>query len=149
MPLLNISHQPQQQLADCLAACSAMVLDFVGINIRYRRLLRTLKITGIGASFYNLQLLTNLGVNVTIGHGSMGEVESKLLSGNPVIVHVDTQELTYWGDACDHVIVVIGFDDQTIIVNDPVLANGGKHITRVEFELAWLGGDYQYATIEA
>ena len=38
MTLLTVSHRQQTQQADCLAACAAMVLDYLHIPISYNKL---------------------------------------------------------------------------------------------------------------
>lgn len=35
MPLLKVTHQQQQRSSDCLAACAAMALNHLGVQIRY------------------------------------------------------------------------------------------------------------------
>ena len=69
MTLLSVSHRKQQQSADCLAACAAMVLDHLHIPVQYERLLRLLRVDYFGAFFRNLQYLESLGVSVLIETG--------------------------------------------------------------------------------
>ena len=44
MNLLPISHRQQIQQADCLAACAAMLLDYLHVPIQYKYLLRLLQV---------------------------------------------------------------------------------------------------------
>jgi ABC-type bacteriocin/lantibiotic exporter with double-glycine peptidase domain len=44
MPLLAVSHHRQLQQADCLAACAAMLLDYLYLPIEYGRLVQLLGI---------------------------------------------------------------------------------------------------------
>jgi uncharacterized protein YvpB len=44
-------------------------------------------------------------------------------------------------------VVVVGFDDQAVYVNDPAFEQVPQRIPRVEFELAWMEFDYRYAVI--
>ena len=62
MTLLAVSHQPQKQESDCLAACSAMVLDYLHVPYTYPQLLRLLQIQSFGAWFRNIQFLQALGL---------------------------------------------------------------------------------------
>ena len=43
-PWLPISHQKQRHRSDCLAACAAMVLNYLGRPVRYARLMKLLDI---------------------------------------------------------------------------------------------------------
>lgn len=63
--LLPIPHERQRQDADCLAACAAMVLTYLGQPIEYERLLKLLKVKPFGTPGHNLKNLATLGVQVT------------------------------------------------------------------------------------
>ena len=149
MSHLKIYHQPQQQSADCLAACSAMLLSHLDIKFRYRRLLKSLKVSKFGTSFHNLAYLVRFGVKVTVGHGSMAQLEQLLTIGLPIIILIGTNELDYWNESASHAVVVVGYDETHIFINDPILTIGSQPVLRTTFELAWLEGDYLFATIEA
>jgi ABC-type bacteriocin/lantibiotic exporter with double-glycine peptidase domain len=58
IPPLPVRHYKQTQLADCLAACAAMVLDYLQKSIAYERLLRLLGIGLIGAPRRNILQLS-------------------------------------------------------------------------------------------
>ena len=96
MPSLNFTHHPQRFGTDCVAACAQMLLANLGVNVRYRRLLNLLKVRrGAGASFYNLRFLDALGVSVVMEDGHMGLLEGLLAQNTPVIVAVNTVDLSY------------------------------------------------------
>lgn len=150
MPTLPITHFPQRHEADCLAACSYMVLTYVGVRVRYNRLLRLLQIdtNEAGASFYQLTQLQNLGVVVNIGDGHMTLLDSLLNNQHPVIVSVDTRELPYWNGLWQfHAVVVVGSESEQILVNDPAFEHAPQIVNRIKFESAWLEREYVYATI--
>jgi len=69
-------------------------------------------------------------------------------TGLPIIVRVQTTPLSYWSLGTDHAIVVTGYDEQFIWVHDPYFSDAPKRVTQTEFELAWLDGEYLYATLE-
>ena len=48
--LLPVLHQQQRQQADCLAACAAMILAYLDVDIEYDQLLRLLKVKPFGAA---------------------------------------------------------------------------------------------------
>lgn len=147
MTLLTVSYRPQNQQADCLAACAAMVLDYLHVTLPYQQLLRLLRVDAIGTPFRNLRYLESLGLSVFIGEGSLPALREHLESGLPPIVAVDTAQLPYWQEATDHAIVVVGVDEQQIYVNDPDTPTAPQPISLADFELAWLEKDYLYAVI--
>lgn len=57
LPLRNLR---QRQQADCLVACAAMVLDYLGIAPTYEWLLRLLGTAEPGTPFSNLERLRTL-----------------------------------------------------------------------------------------
>jgi uncharacterized protein YvpB len=75
--------------------------------------------------------------------------QQKALSqqGQPVIVFVRTGELPYWTYSVDHALVVVGFGDAELYVNDPHFVEAPIAVPQDDFELAWLERDYAYALI--
>lgn len=145
--LLTVPHQKQQSDGDCLAACAAMVLDYFNSSVDYPNLLQLLKIKPFGAPASNIRLLTQLNWAVTYRVTDMTGLESMLAQGQPVVVFVRTGELPYWKYSTDHALVVVGFDEATIYVNDPNFSEAPISVPRGDFELAWLERDYFYALI--
>ena len=68
--LLPIPHHPQQQNADCLAACAVMALTHLHVTIPYEKLLQILKVKPFGTAGQNLHYLATLGVQVAYREGS-------------------------------------------------------------------------------
>lgn len=148
MLLLKVPHYPQRTQADCLAACAMMTLTYIGVKVQDQQLLRLLRVSDSGASFYNLQHLQTVGVTVQIQDGYMELVDQCIQNNQPVIVSVDTIDLPHWHQTSTlHALVVVGSDPNTIFVNDPALKTAPQAVERVRFELAWLRRDYVYATI--
>lgn len=152
MPLLNLSHQTQRQQSDCLAASAAMVLSALSLEVRYDRIIRLLKTGYAGTSFGNLALLESIGVQVELGRGddfnNIALLTETLELNCPLIVAVETSELkTYWRYATSHAIVVIGINDEDVIVNDPAFEDAPKFVPINEFLIAWGEQDYSYAVI--
>ncbi len=147
MSLLAVSHRKQQQQADCLAACAAMILDYLQISIEYPRLLQLLGIRSYGAAFSNLRRLEAIGVSVTIAKGNLAVLRKALEDDLPVIVALDTAPLAHWVDDTAHAVVVVGIEQDAVIVNDPEFEQAPLRIPIDEFLLAWLEHDYRHATI--
>ena len=146
--LLPIPDKQQQQTADCLAACAAMVLSYLGIVSSYEELLKLLKVKSFGAAGQNLKYLSSLGVNVVYREGSISELKRLLEAGFPCIVLVRTAELSYWSYGTDHAVLAIGFDNDHIFVNDPAFDVAPIAVSTIEFELAWMFFDYRYGLIK-
>ena len=64
-------------------------------------------------------------------------LEKLLDDGNPVIARVWTAMLDYWQQATSHVIVIVGYDEARVIVNDPALPNHGHPVAWDGFLAAW------------
>lgn len=127
-----------------------MVLEYIGVQVCYNRLLRLLQVDAseAGASFYQLAQLQSLGVKVNIGDGHMGVVEAHLARQQPLIASVDTRELRYWNGLWRfHAVVVVGMAADTVLLNDPAFANAPQVVNRTEIESAWLEHEYVYAAI--
>ena len=136
----GISLRRQTQPADCLAACVAMVLDFLGQSLPYAELLDLLNIGPYGAPRRNILRLTAVGLKVNYGEATPDILAAHLEGGHPVIAFVDTGELPYWSESTNHAVVVTGLDDKAALVHDPAF-DSPQFIPREDFELAWLECD--------
>ena len=145
--LLSIPHHPQRDDGDCLAACAAMVLDHLSVSADYDRLLRLLGVKPYGTPGSRLNNLADLGVHVRYARGTLDELFDYLARGQPCIVLVRTDQLPYWTYATDHAVLVVGFDEQAVYVNDPAFEQSPQRVSHADFELAWLEFDYRYAVI--
>ncbi len=147
MILLPVLHLKQHRQADCLVACAAMVLDYLQIPIQYERLVRLLKTQAAGTIFSNLGYLKTLGLSVQIEYGKLETLYSNLETGLPCIVAVQTGMWSYWHEATNHAVVVVGMEGTEIYINDPDLSFGPKALSIAEFELGWIEQKYLYAVI--
>lgn len=145
--LLAVEHLPQLSDGDCLAACAGMVLNYLGRAIDYARLLQLLKIRSFGAPAGNIRLLTALDTTPIYSQTDMLGLETLLQQRHPVIVFVRTGDLPHWTYNTDHALVVVGYDENTIYVNDPDRREAPIAVPHSNFELAWLERDYYYAII--
>jgi len=147
--LLPVSHLKQKGDGDCLAACAAMVLEFIDRGIDYSQVAQLLKIRNFGAPASNIRLITQLGLSVTYSVTDVDGLFRMLDNGQPVIAFVRTGDLPYWAYQTDHAVVVVGYDveGQVIYLNDPYFDQAPIDVPRGYFELAWLERDYHFATI--
>ena len=148
MPLLNVSHRQQPQEAECLAACAAMVLDYLQVPFRYERLLALLRVQFIGARFSNLQQLESLSVSVLVERGEIETLRLYIDQGLPPIVLVATGQLSYWNENTGHAVVVVGLEENLVHIYDPAFSDAPKKISVDEFMLAWIDADRFYAILK-
>ena len=145
--LLPVPHHLQRSDGDCLAACAAMALDYWGVSSDYARLLQLLDVKPHGTPGSHVNNLVSLGVRVRYAHGTLNELLDHLAEGRPCIVLVRTSHLPYWAYTTDHAVLVVGFDEQAVYVNDPAFELSPQRVPYADFELAWMEFDYRYAVI--
>ena len=145
--LLPVTHREQAQTADCLAACAAMVLDYMGMSVAYERLLKLLRVEWFGAFAGNIRELEQLGIEVIYKRGTLAELREHLEHNRPPIALVETGELPHWEDSTLHAVVVVGMDDELIYLNDPGFPEAPVQVSHGDFGLAWLERNELYAAL--
>jgi len=145
-----LSNFRQQEESDCLAACAAMMLRAVNIDLPYSTLLSVLGIKPWGAPHRNILNLAKLSPNISVTYqqGEIPDLRRVLDRGLPPVAFVWTGELPYWSTDVWHAVVLVGYDDQNFYVNDPVFPIPAQPVTVGDFDLAWLAYDSYYAVIE-
>ena len=147
-PILSVPHLYQPATGECLPACAAMVLSYLGVSVNYRRLLPILRTqSGYGTPFSNIRQLTQLKVAVHYGRGTLKDLQHFLRRGQPVLTPVQTSELPHWTENTAHAVVVVGMDEKTVYINDPAFANAPIQVPHGDFDLAWLEQDEYYAIL--
>lgn len=146
--LLPIPHHRQREDADCLPACVAMVLAYLGKDISYRHIKTLLKTKSFGTPGHHLLNLSELGLRILYREGSMQELKAHIANGDPCIVLVRTADLSYWNFTTDHALVVAGFNERSVFVNDPAFTHHPIEVSNVKFELAWMAFDYRYGCLQ-
>lgn len=149
MLLSNLEHRRQRRETDCLVACTAMVLEYLGIRRTDAWLSKLLETTTIGTPFFNLtKLQAALGVDIELAEqGTLATFATILESGLPVIVAVDSDDAAHWPHYHHHAVVVIGFDADQVYVNNPAVADAPQAVQIETFLWAWSQREYEYAVI--
>ena len=105
-------------------------------------------------------LADHLGIDSDLTNGSLPELRQRLAAGEQVVVAVDGDELWYQrsddlsaDDAgMDHVVTLIGFDDEsgTVILSDPGNGAAGQayEMPLAAFEDAWADSDHEMVVME-
>ena len=153
---LDVRHWRQRQQGECLVACVAMVLTYMGQRARYDRLRAQLDTSTAGTFFFNLDRLRSFWFMVKRNQGNLTILREQLAQGHPIIVPVATEVLPYWltrGDIAEeerltqHAVVVVNIDAQFVYVNDPDFAQAPQVVEIGWFMDAWKYHDHWYAVI--
>lgn len=119
-----------------------MLLDYHGITaVSEAELRRILKTKAGGTNLMNLFFLKDekrWQLDVEIHKSTINDLCSTVLYQKvPVIVFVDTAPLSYWNESAYHVVLVVGYDEEAVIVNDPNFDRAEIRIPKEEFLQAW------------
>jgi len=147
MHFLRVPHRLQEEDTGCLAACAQMVLDYLGIGISQAALNRLLGLTSIGTPYSNIRRLTALGVKVNIHSGDENDLRAAIDNSMPPVAFVKTGDLPYWQGNTSHAVLLVGYDDEAVYINDPIFASAPQRVGWDEFMLAWDHLDNCYALI--
>src|SRR3954454_3170171 len=106
---LRVPHIQQRSNADCLAACAAMLLEYVGFRADYARIVRVLGTSELGTPYSRIQRLPSIYPDVSLRYeiGEMEEIIGYLDAGYPAGVFVEASELPYWSEPSGHAVVVV------------------------------------------
>lgn len=146
--LLPIELRPQEAEAGCLAACVQMVLVRSGLVISQAELNRLFELTPAGVPLSRLGRLGRYGVQVTIRrNGDLPDLYQAIAQNIPPIVFMRTAPLPYWSEDSQHAVVVSGYDETHLWLNDPAFPDAPQKVLAGELMLAWDEFDNAYALL--
>ncbi|MDW8324989.1 MAG: peptidase C39 family protein [Anaerolineales bacterium] len=145
--LLDVPLRRQRAESDCLPACAQMVVEFAGRAAAYEQIRELLGTRWFGTPAVNLLRLEKLNLRVELAELPWPRIQEQLEQGRPVIAFVSTGDLPYWGLDTDHAVVVVGFDDERVFVNDPYFDIAPQTVPRTAFELAQLRFNHLCAVV--
>ena len=149
---LKVPYYQQEQNNSCLPACVRMVLAFLGIEKSEQDIRRLLKIKPAGTNPLNVTCLKYWEVEAVSSFSTLDELQIYVIQERPVIVLLWTGELNYWDSEkyLDylHTVVVIGYTNDNILVNDPAFPDYPKTIPINEFLEAWSYSQQMLISIE-
>jgi len=116
-----------------------MVLAFYGVPAREEELSRLLGKTRAGTPVLNLDPLEDAGFGVVVESGEfkVEQLQQSLDQGVPVIAAVFTAALPYWEGDRPHAVVLVGYDENVVYLNDPQFPEAPQTVTWEEFLAAW------------
>jgi len=124
-----------------------MVLSYLGRNESYEHLVQLLGTRWFGTPSENILRLEQINIHVALRELSLAEIEAALRRQQPIIAFVNTADLPYWSIASNHVVVVVGINEQFVYVNDLYFAEAPQILPRPAFELSQQIFDYRCALL--
>jgi len=140
--LLKKKHYKQELSASCVAAAARTLLDYHGVtDVSEVELRRILKTKPGGTNLMNLLFLKDekrwkldVEIHKSTLNDLMVSVHHKRIL---VIVFVDTGPFPHWSESVYHVVLVVGYDEDAVIVNDPFFDSAEIRIPKEKFLQAW------------
>jgi ABC-type bacteriocin/lantibiotic exporter with double-glycine peptidase domain len=124
-----------------------MVLGYWGIQSTEVDLARQLGTTSMGTPGSRLVRLSSPTMQVFFGPFTLTMLKRHLEQRQPVIALVRTMFLDYWHDDLAHAVVVVGSDDDGLLLNDPAFDVAPQRASIDGFLAAWCEFDYLCASI--
>lgn len=151
--LLRKRHFKQELKASCVAAAARMMLDYHGIaGVSEAELRRILKTKPKGTHLASLLFLKDekrWNLDVEISKGNTNELFTKIsIHKIPVIVFVDTTPLPHWDETTYHVLLAVGYDEESVIINDSLFDQEEIKVPIANFLAAWGANDNYMAVIK-
>ena len=140
--LLPVPHHKQIGDHNCLPACARMVLGYLGRDVDEAELVSQLGTTELGTPGSRLLRLAYPTLRVAFGPLTLPLVYDRLDAGTPVVALVRTLFLDYWQADLAHAVVVVGYDEHHLLLNDPEFDNAPQYAMSAGFLAAW--GEFDY-----
>ena len=135
--LLPVPHFEQSRDGTCLPACVQMVLAYLGDKRTEADLATFLGTKEYGTPIRHAERLRQDGYDVLLRPLTRIELETYINNGLPVIVRVWTAMLDYWTVTTSHVVVVVGYDERLVFLNDPAFTSAPHRVVWDAFLAAW------------
>jgi ABC-type bacteriocin/lantibiotic exporter with double-glycine peptidase domain len=114
-----------------------MVLAYQNRQRSEQELVAILGTQSFGTPISHVNKLLAHQYRVELRSFSEEELKNYLLQEIPLIARVWTGMLTYWSEETFHVVVVVGFDDNHLYLNDPAFVTAPQSVTWDSFLAAW------------
>lgn len=121
----------------CLPACVRMVLAHWGDPRTEAEVAALLGTKPYGTPLSNVGRLSAWGHDALLTSLSRPALEALLEEGIPVIARLWTVMLDYWPVETSHVALIVGYDEKTVLLNDPAFAEQARAVDWDAFLAAW------------
>ena len=135
--LLPAPRFEQSRDGACLPACVRMALAYGGDTREEAEVARLLGTKSYGTPISHVSRLQDWGYEVAVANLSRPKLEALLDAGVPVIARVWTPMLDYWPIDTSHVVLVVGYDEVAVFINDPAFADTTRIVPWDAFLAAW------------
>ena len=126
-----------------------MALACVGVRQSQQRLNRLLGLMPEGVPSSRIARLEKLGVVVRYEVGDEHSLRAAIDRGVPLKVLLLTGDLPAWTVSVRHAVLVVGYDEHLVYINDPEFVAAPQQVMWGDFMLAWSEFDYRSALTES
>jgi ABC-type bacteriocin/lantibiotic exporter with double-glycine peptidase domain len=138
--MIEVPHFRQEKAKTCVPASVRMVLAHFNLKRSEQQVAKALGSTALGTNVMNIELLPKeWGLEVQTGDISVEALKDWLDKEIPVITVIETPALPYRdpNQRRRHTLVVVGYDDESVYVNDALLASAPTPVPWKNFLTAW------------
>lgn len=135
--LPSVPHFRQSVDGACLPACARMLTAFWGNSHSEAELAKILGTKRSGTPIYNSKYLEKLGYKVIVTPLTEETIKSYLADNQPIIARVWMAMLDLGAPSASHVVVVVGYDEQFVYLNDPAHPAAARPVIWDAFLAAW------------
>jgi ABC-type bacteriocin/lantibiotic exporter with double-glycine peptidase domain len=139
MKMINVPRFAQEGAKSCVPASVRMVLHYFGIALTEPELVKILESDVEGTSILNIELLPadTLGLELWTGEMSVDKLREYIDDDIPVIVAVWTDAFPYWLTNRPHAVVVVGYDEKSVYINDAKFPGATQAVQWNNFLIGW------------
>ncbi|MBI3922865.1 MAG: C39 family peptidase [Armatimonadetes bacterium] len=136
---LKLPHLRQATEYTCLPACVRMVLAYHAVEMTEEEVVELLDTDFTGTVAKNVHRVSRFGFVTAIYRATCDDLYRHLGSGLPCIVLVHT--IHFPQQAPDrsgrHAVVIVGLDDESVYLHDPLAESGPTRMPLPSFHAAW------------
>ena len=81
--------------------------------------------------------------------GTLRDLFHPLEQDVPPIIFVNTGQLSYWSLATQHAVLITGYDNNDVLIDDPAFDEAPQRVDSISLMLAWDEFDNRYAVIRS
>jgi len=134
---ITLKHLRQAKEYSCVPACVRMILGHYGEQRTEAELIALLGCTPFGTTAEAVRCVVQLGYEVQVIYSTFEGLQNHVAAGWLVIVFLRTGALEYWAADVPHAVVVIGYNEEFVYLDDPYFESAPQKATIASFRRAW------------